>query len=150
MFRGEFRAGSGRLPASDSWTEVELPVRRDTEEDQAGGEDAGTAAASRWADGSVMIGSVRLLDTGGAERAVFTVGEPLIVDVDVVARESGVFPLIPAALTFWADGVVATRHVGPTTVLDVRDGEHVTARLKLGDLLLGNGSTSCPSGSTPR
>ncbi len=141
VFRGEFRAGSGRLPASDSWTEVELPVRRDTEEDQAGGEDAGTAAASRWAGtASLMIGSVRLLDTGGAERAVFTVGEPLIVDVDVVARESGVFPLIPAALTFRADGVVATRHVGPTTVLDVRDGEHVTARLELGDLLLGNGS----------
>jgi hypothetical protein len=141
VFRGELRVGSGTLPESDSWNEVQLPVSGDVEEEGAPAQDESAAATSRWAGtASLMIGSVRLLDADGAERAIFTVGEPLIVEVDVVARESGVFPLIPAALTFRADGVVATRHLGPATELEVRQGEHVTARLELGDLLLGNGT----------
>lgn len=139
VLQGERPVGFGSLPASDHWRDAELPVTSAEELEGSGAEDTATTA-SRWSgSASLMIESVRLLDSDGNERGVFNVGDPLVVDVDIVAREGGTFPLIPAALTFH-NGVVTTRHVGAPTSLSLTKGEHVSARLYLGALLLGNGT----------
>src|SRR5205814_294034 len=60
---------------------------------------------SRWKGvGQLAIEDVRLVDESGAEAAVFEVKRSLIIEVDVVAREGGIFPLTPAALVFGTNG----------------------------------------------
>ena len=60
--------------------------------------------------------------------------------VDAVASASGTFPLIPAALVFRLDGIVATRHVGERELLSIEKGDRIELRLDLGPLMLGNGA----------
>lgn len=135
--RSGIAAGFTDLPASHGWRELEIPVAHaENDED----EERTPTSRSRWSgSGSLVIGDVRLVGADGTETATFGIGEPLTVTVDVVARQTGTFPLIPAALTFRADGVVVTRHVGERTLLDVREGDHISGRLDLGPLLLGDG-----------
>jgi len=43
-------------------------------------------------------------------------------------------------IVFRADGVIVTRHVADEQALEVAVGDHVTALLDLGNLMLGNGT----------
>jgi hypothetical protein len=87
-----------------------------------------------------LIEGVRVVDAEGRERALFEVGEPISVVVDVVAEEAGRFPLVPAALVFRQDAIIVTRHVGERLELDLDEGTRFEARLDFGPLQLGNGS----------
>jgi lipopolysaccharide transport system ATP-binding protein len=96
---------------------------------------------SRWPGvEGLKIQRVQTVGGGNTERAVFRVHEPFSVLVDAVATSSGEFPLVPAALVFRLDGIVATRHIGEREVLRLEEGERIELRLDLGPLLLGNGT----------
>lgn len=97
------------------------------------------ALDGRWpGEGSVMIDAVRLLDGGGAERAVFQVGEEMVVDMACSARRADEFPVIPVAVLFRRDGVLVSRFIGDRLDLRLGAGEKFTVRLPLGRLNLGN------------
>jgi lipopolysaccharide transport system ATP-binding protein len=124
------------LPTVDEWTthRFELPARVEHAEREE-------KRLNRW-PGVEGLAIRRVQTVGGndSERAVFRVHEPFSVVVDAIATTSGEFPLIPAALVFRLDGIVATRHVGEREVLRLEKGDRIELRLDLGPLLLGNGS----------
>jgi ABC-type polysaccharide/polyol phosphate transport system ATPase subunit len=126
------------LPSVDEWTthRVEL-ARGSSDSDELSAE----ARLSRWpGDEGMAIQRVRTVGEQDNEQALFRVFEPLSVVVDAVATASGTFPLIPAALVFRLDGIVATRHVGKREELRLEKGDRIELRLDLGPLMLGNGS----------
>jgi ABC-type polysaccharide/polyol phosphate transport system ATPase subunit len=96
---------------------------------------------SRWPGvEGLAIRRVQTVGEQEAAQAVFRVHEPFSVVVEAEATASGAFPLIPAALVFRLDGIVATRHVGKREVPQLEDGDRLELRLDLGPLLLGNGT----------
>jgi lipopolysaccharide transport system ATP-binding protein len=124
------------LPTVDEWTthRFELP-RRETQVELA------EERLSRWPGvEGLSIRHVQTVGENDAEQAVFRVHEPFGVVVEAVATGSGGFPLIPAALVFRLDGIVATRHVGEREVLQLEVGDRLELRLDLGPLLLGDGT----------
>ncbi len=126
------------LPSVDEWTTHRVELARGS-----GGSPEPTAdeRLSRWpGDDGFAIRRVRTVGERDDEQALFRVHEPFSVVVDAVATASGTFPLIPAALVFRLDGIVATRHVGEPELLGVEKGDRIELRLDLGPLMLGNGS----------
>jgi lipopolysaccharide transport system ATP-binding protein len=134
--RADESAAVVALPTVDEWTthRFELPARVEHAE-------LAEERLSRW-PGVEGLAIRRVQTVGGndSERAVFRVHEPFSVVVDAIATTSGEFPLIPAALVFRLDGIVATRHVGEREVLRLEKGDRIELRLDLGPLLLGDGS----------
>ncbi|HEY3921240.1 MAG TPA: ABC transporter ATP-binding protein [Gaiellaceae bacterium] len=153
---------AGVLPASDAFTTLRLvagsPLRpertidRGSDGPESDSDDEGHEAndrrpvqrlktsVSRWSGGGeLLITHVGMLDGSEIEQTVFEVHRPLRVRIDIVAHESGVYPLILAALVFRADGVIAMRHVSKPISLEMNRGDRVSAELSLEDLLLGNG-----------
>jgi lipopolysaccharide transport system ATP-binding protein len=134
--RADDSAAIVALPTVDEWTthRFELPARVEHAE-------LAEERLSRW-PGVEGLAIRRVQTVGGndSERAVFRVHEPFSVVVDAIATASGEFPLMPAALVFRLDGIVATRHVGEREVLRLEKGDRIELRLDLGPLLLGNGA----------
>jgi lipopolysaccharide transport system ATP-binding protein len=96
---------------------------------------------SRWPGArGLLIERVRVVDAEDRDRAVFEVGEPVSVIVDIAAEERGRYPLILAALVFRQDAIIVTRHVAERLELDVEESTQIEARLDLGPIQLGNGS----------
>jgi lipopolysaccharide transport system ATP-binding protein len=125
------------LTPADEWTSyrVELPARNEQLEAGAG------ERLSRWPGvEGLAIQRVQTVGEDDVERAVFRVHEPFAVAVEAVATSGGTFPLIPAALIFRLDGIVATRHLGERELLCLEEGDRLELRLDLGPLLLGNGA----------
>jgi lipopolysaccharide transport system ATP-binding protein len=125
------------LPPVDEWTthRIALPARDEPLEVAA------EERLSRWPGvEGLVIRRVQTLGEHEVEQAVFRVHEPFSVRVDAVATASGTFPLVPAALIFRLDGIVATRHVGEAELLRLESGDRVGLRLDLGPLMLGNGT----------
>jgi lipopolysaccharide transport system ATP-binding protein len=129
-------AGIVPLPVVDEWTthRFELPRRE-------GQIELAEERLSRWPGvEGLAIERVQTVGENDSERAVFRVHEPFGVVVEAVATATGEFPLIPAALVFRLDGIVATRHVGEREVLRLEEGDRIELRLDLGPLLLGDGT----------
>jgi len=124
------------LPEASNWTEHPVKLAETT-----GAGDDRDERMSRWPGvQGLAIADVKMADGLGDEQTVFEVHRPLSVLVDAVATESGRFPLVPAALIFRLDGIVATRHIGERVVLDVAEGDRVSLRLDFGSVMLGNGT----------
>jgi lipopolysaccharide transport system ATP-binding protein len=125
------------LPSVDEWTTHRFELAR-------GGDPTAPTAEerlSRWPGvEGLAIHRVQTVGAEDADQALFRVHEPFSVVVDAVATASGTFPLVPAALVFRLDGIVATRHVGGHEVLELEKGDRIELRLDLGPLLLGNGA----------
>lgn len=138
--RFEGAGGSGTtesLPPADEWAShrFELPAREEQLEASTG------ERLSRWPGvEGLAIRRVQTVGEGDAERAVFPVYEPFAVAVEAIATSGGTYPLIPAALIFRLDGIVATLHVGERELLELEKGDRIDLRLDLGPLLLGNGT----------
>jgi lipopolysaccharide transport system ATP-binding protein len=125
------------LPPADEWTPYRVELTTGGEHPDASSEER----LSRWPGvEGLAIQRVRTVAEDEVERAVFRVHEPFAVIVEAIATSSGTFPLIPAALVFRLDGIVATRHVGEREVLRLEEGERIELRLDLGPLLLGDGT----------
>ena len=125
------------LPPTDEWAthRFELAAR---EEPLDPGSDE---RLSRWPGvEGLTIRRVQTVGEADSGQAVFRVHEPFAVTVEAVATTSGTFPLVPAALVFRLDGIVATRHVGERELLRLEPGDRVDLRLDLGPLLLGDGT----------
>jgi hypothetical protein len=58
----------------------------------------------------------------------------------LLAQQSGCFPVIPVAVLYRLDGLVVSRHVGPTAVFTLRPGDQREARIVFQPLNLGNGN----------
>lgn len=124
------------LPAASDWDTVEIPLATMPEAQRLE-----AISKSRWGgSGALLIEDIRLTNLEGREQTIFSLGDQLTLHVDIVAQDAGRFPLILAALTFRADGVVATRHVAEETVIDLEPGDRIRARLEIKPLLLGNGT----------
>ncbi len=124
------------LPATKQWSDAVIEFAPTTESG-----DAQVTTRSRWTGvGQLAIEDVRLVDQSGVEAAVFEVEKPLIIEVDVLAHEGGLFPLTPAALVFGTNGVVVTRHIGDEHRFDLAEGDRLQLALDFGALLLGNGA----------
>lgn len=125
------------LPPAEEWTTHRLELSGSGESFDLASEER----LSRWPGVEGLV--IRRVQTVGghdAEQAVFRVHETFTVLVEAVATASGTYPLIPAALAFRLDGIVATRHVGEREVLRLEEGDRIELRLDLGPLLLGNGT----------
>jgi lipopolysaccharide transport system ATP-binding protein len=135
--RGSDSGEISSLAPAEEWTthRFELPGGGDALE--AGEEER----ISRWPGvEGLAIDRVRTVGEGDAEQTVFRVHEPFSVLVEATATASGALPLVPAALVFRLDGIVATRHVGEREVHHLEEGDRLELRLDLGSLLLGNGT----------
>jgi lipopolysaccharide transport system ATP-binding protein len=125
------------LAPSDEWTTHRFGLATREQPDALGAEER----LSRWPGvEGLAIRHVQTVAEGEAGQAVFRVHEPFAVVVDAVATESGTFPVVPAALVFRLDGIVATRHVGERELLRLDEGDRLEFRLDLGPLLLGDGT----------
>jgi lipopolysaccharide transport system ATP-binding protein len=125
------------LAPSGDWTTHRFELAAGEQPDAVGAE----GRLSRW-PGVEGLAIERVQTVGDVDggQAVFRVHEPFAVVVDAVATASGTFPVIPAALVFRLDGIVATRHIGERELLRLDEGDHLELRLDLGSLLLGNGT----------
>jgi lipopolysaccharide transport system ATP-binding protein len=125
------------LSPADEWTTHRFELSDREEPLDLGAEER----LSRWPGvEGLAIRRVQTVGEQDAEQAVFRVHEPFSVVVDAMATASGAFPIIPAALVFRLDGIVATRHVGERQLLQLDEGDRIELRLDLGPLLLGNGT----------
>jgi lipopolysaccharide transport system ATP-binding protein len=136
------RGGSGTgemvdLPATGDWSTLEVPLVTKADAQRH----LEVVSKSRWGgSGALLIEDIRLTNGEGREQNIFVLGEQLTLLVDIIARDGGQFPLTLAALTFRADGVIATRHVADEALLDVEAGDRFQARLEIDPLMLGNGT----------
>jgi hypothetical protein len=125
------------LPPADEWTTHRFELGGRAAALDLGAEER----LSRWPGvEGLAIRRVQTIAEHDGGQAVFHVHEPFSVLVDAVATASGTYPLIPAALVFRLDGIVATRHVGERELLRLEEGDRLELRLDLGPLLLGNGT----------
>lgn len=94
----------------------------------------------RWeGERGLRITHVRVLDRKGVERAVFSAGESLRLEITFRAERSGEFDLIPTAVLYRLDGLLVCRYVGEQGRLSLAEGESRTATLEVNPLRLGNG-----------
>lgn len=134
VFRNGASVGSCELvPSSDwatAWAELEPPGSAVPD---------GGAAGVHWPGlGDLVIDEVCLMGDEG-ETAVFEARSPFKLIVSFRARRAGVFDVIPIALIFRRDGVLATRHVAERDTIELAEGGAAKAILDLGPLRLGNG-----------
>jgi lipopolysaccharide transport system ATP-binding protein len=109
---------------------------------EPGGAERTTSAVSksRWqGEGGLRITHVRLTEAGGIERAVFSPGETLRLEISFEATRSGGFEVIPVAVLYRLDGLLVSRYVGAKTTLALAAGEGRCATLAVDPLRLGNG-----------
>ena len=132
--RGGGHESSASLPTASDWTEHAVPLTY-----AAGAAEKRDERMSRWPGvRGLAIADEKMTDGLGKEQTVFEVHQDMSVLVEAVAVESGQFPLVPAALIFRLDGIVATRHVGERVELNLDEGDHISLRLDLGSSLLGD------------
>lgn len=126
------------LPLSSEWATVRVSLiaqepKRDTP--RAG------PRVSRWpGEGSLVIEEARLLDSAGAEQAVFAPGSDMILSLCARAVRPGRFSVIPAATLFRSDGILVSNHPGDPVELELVEDDEVELRLDFGPLNLGDGS----------
>lgn len=138
LVRDDEVVARAELPPAEDWRTERLVAGPRTESPP---ETAPGGTLSRWPGArGLLIDGVKVVDAEGRERALFEVGEPISVVVDIVAEETNRYPFIPAALIFRQDAIIVTRHVGERLELDVAEGGRVQARLDFGPLQLGNAS----------
>lgn len=97
---------------------------------------------SRWSGGEpgFVIEGIRVVRDDGAVASVVRGGEPIRIEFDIRATESGVLPVTFVVVLFTADGRVLSRHCSEQVVLTVQSGDHHAASLVFSPVLLGNGS----------
>jgi lipopolysaccharide transport system ATP-binding protein len=102
--------------------------------------ESGQPSVSEWSDlPGLRMKAVTIEGDRGLAQAVFRVGSPFRVRVRAVAEQEGRFPVTPVALIFRPDGLIMTRHVGQTEIVELQSGDEIEAVLNLGDMQLGNG-----------
>jgi ABC-type polysaccharide/polyol phosphate transport system ATPase subunit len=100
----------------------------------------GGRAIVRWpGEGSITIERAVLLGPDGHERAVFTVGEPLVLSMIVVAHRAGRYNPVAGATLIRLDGVYVSNFVSDPMPADLAEGESVELRLDVMPLNLGDG-----------
>lgn len=98
------------------------------------------ASVRRWpGEGSVRIEQAILTGADEMERAVFEVGSPLTLHIELRAARAGRFNLVVAATLARLDGVFVSNFVGEPTVFDLSAGESRWVAVTLDPLLLGDG-----------
>ena len=97
---------------------------------------------SRWGGGEpgLRIDTVRLCDDEQRVLDVVRTGEPLNIEVGVVAEQAGLYPCHFVILLFGEDGRWLTRHCSECYQLHLGAGERYTIHLRYPRTLLGNGT----------
>jgi len=141
---------SPRLPSvlENSWLRERLleqvlaGARSDGEGEIDPGALLSAGGVSRWGGGEpgLRIDTVRLCDDGQESLYVVRSGEPLNIEVGVVAEEAGVYPCRFVILLFGEDGRWLTRHCSECYQLKLDKGERHQMRLRYSHTLLGNGT----------
>lgn len=134
------------LPAAKTWISHRVALGGELEGEasvvpRGSGIGKSRVAESRWpGEGSLRIDAVELLGADNREQAVFEVGTPMTLRVNMVAQVSGAFDVIPVAVLYRIDGVRVSSHVGKklSLALTARVGKLVS--LRYDPLNLGNGT----------
>ena len=99
----------------------------------------GSGEIRHWpGEGTITIDAVALAGRDG-EQAVFHVGTPLTVTLDIRSHATGTFPLTPAVVLYRLDGTRVSSHVGPPHELELEAGDSRSLRLHFERLNLGDG-----------
>jgi lipopolysaccharide transport system ATP-binding protein len=95
---------------------------------------------TRWPGlGSLMIERVRLLGADDQERAVYSAGAHMKLELVFRAQEAGRFPVTLAVILYRIDGIRVSTHIGEPEELALELDERRTAVLDFGPLNLGDG-----------
>ena len=99
----------------------------------------GSGEIRHWpGEGTITIEAIALAGQDG-EQAVFHVGTPLTVTLELRSHANGTFPLTPAVVLYRLDGTRVSSHVGPSHELELEAGESRSLRLHFDRLNLGDG-----------
>jgi hypothetical protein len=111
-------------------------------------EEAGESSTiSHWrGSGELGITRVTVLDAEGTARMHHLSGASATVVIEVRANVADTYDVIPAALIFRGDAVVATRHVGEPASLTLEQGGAARFELQLSPLLIGAGHYTVSAG----
>jgi lipopolysaccharide transport system ATP-binding protein len=134
VFRNGAPVGSLELAPAAGWRTTAVKL----DPPGAATAEAGAAGVHWPGIGDLVIDSVSLLGPDG-ETAVFEAWSSFRLALSFRARRSGRYDVIPIALVFRHDGVLATRHVAELETIELPEGGTATATLDLGSLRLGNG-----------
>ena len=81
-----------------------------------------------------------LLGQDGKEQGIFSIGNPLTLNVTFMAHKSDKFNIIPTATLFRLDGILVSNHIGKSMLLEFKSEEKGKLQLHLGNINLGNGN----------
>jgi hypothetical protein len=142
MCRGGTVLQSMSLPASREWRRATITSQANgtsTPPSDAPGDRSGLKTVHWPGLGGLRVQSVRILDEQGMEGVHFQFGKPMSIEIQIVAEQSGTFP-VQAGLSVYrrGDGVYVTQCIGPCTTHTWSQGETMIMRLNLGPLQLGN------------
>jgi len=95
---------------------------------------------TKWpGEGSLTIEHARPIGADQQEKAVFMVGESMMLNLSVLAHRDGHFNLVLGATLIRTDGVYISNFVSPPLPVDLVYGESREFRLNIPALMLGNG-----------
>jgi len=95
----------------------------------------------RWPGNSlVTIEEILFLGSDGRERLVFNTGDPMTICIKFMFHQDGPLHVLPAFSIYRIDGIVMTRNIGKSVVLDLRSGEEGKFSFEVESLYFGSGN----------
>jgi lipopolysaccharide transport system ATP-binding protein len=95
----------------------------------------------RWPSSeAILIEKVRITDSEGKERAVFSVNDTLNLSIAIKAQRKGHFAIVLATPIYRLDGILVAKFRMKPFPVDVAEGSEMTFNLKIDHLNLGNGN----------
>lgn len=99
-----------------------------------------TQKVRRWNnEGSLTIKNVALLDASGNKKAIFTLGEQLLLKFDACAKQDGLFEVIPVVVLYRLDGIKVSSHIGDAISMQMKKGDSSSFSLTFPKINLGDG-----------
>lgn len=130
------------LPPSSMWTTQKFNLESlfSSPLSESDSKNAETQKVRRWNnEGSLTIKNVTLLDGTNNKKAVFTVGEQLLLDFEAHANQDGRFEVIPVVVLYRLDGIKVSSHIGDAISLQMKKGEKISFGLTFPEINLGDG-----------
>ncbi len=145
---GSNAAGKARLLEEKKWLQqrvldqVLAGVRQQDQAEETSMGPVSIGGISRWSGGGsgLKIERVRLLDEAGTEKRQFRTGQPMDIEIQIIAEEAGKYPCYFCIVIFSERGQWLARDCSERFEFSLPAGGRRRARLHFDKLLLGNGT----------